>query len=138
MSHGYIYFTALLLVTVVITGGLWTFILVRPQSPLSKYKRDIEAVHFGSLFLAPLLLGLRYAFKELEVSPENQMVLPLGMISLIFFSGVAYVFPKDPNRDRFYYWTKGLPLLITSLGIILLSLSLLWTAWLLCRPAYQL
>lgn len=65
--------------------------------------RDIRAVHFGSLYLAPLLLGLAWAFEELSVPWGHRIVFPIGLGALLLFSGVAWLYPKPEDLPPFYY-----------------------------------
>src|SRR5262249_534395 len=63
----YIALAAVNLLTVLISGVLWTIVDLVPGSKLRQHLRDIQAVHFGSLYLVPTLLGLAYAFDPLQV-----------------------------------------------------------------------
>jgi hypothetical protein len=116
------------LVAIAVTGILWTIIILKPQSGLKKNFRDIRAVHFGSLYLVSMFLGLAFAFKELHVPAEHQVVFPAGLGLLVLFAGVAYLFPKPPDLDPFYYWTRGLPMVLSLLGLACLVAAMCWTA----------
>ncbi len=113
---------------VAVTGVLWTIIDLVPGSSLKQNFRDIRAVHFGSLYLVPTLLGLAYAFDKLRVPAWHQVFFPAGLGLLIFFSGVAYVFPRPEGLDPFYYWTRGWPMVLTLVGLVCLLVALGWTA----------
>src|SRR5437660_11346421 len=62
MQKLYFVLAALHIVSMVVTGALWTIIDLSPTSRLRKHLRDIRAVHFGSLYLVPWFLGLSWAF----------------------------------------------------------------------------
>jgi hypothetical protein len=125
-----LYFTlaALHLVAVVVTGILWTASDLGLQAKLRPHLRDIRAVHFGSLYLVPWFLGLAYAFDKLAIPPSHQIAFPAGLGALVFFSGIAYLFPRAPGLDPFYYWTKGVPMVLAMIGLACLVIALLWTA----------
>jgi hypothetical protein len=116
------------IVAIVVTGILWTIIDLRPRSGLRPHLRDIRAVHFGSLYLVPWFLGLAYAFDKLRVPAGHQVVFPAGLGALVFFAGIAYLFPRPPGLDPFYYWTKGWALVLSLIGLACLVAALLWTA----------
>jgi hypothetical protein len=99
-----------------------------PHSRLRPHLRDIRAVHFGSLYLVPWFFGLAYAFERLGVPPWHQLFFPLGLGALVFFAGVAYVFPRPPGLDPFYYWTRGPAMLVTLVGMVSIAFCLTWTA----------
>jgi hypothetical protein len=124
----YFILAALHLVAIVVTGMLWTAYDLRFKDRLRPYLRDIRAVHFGSLYLVPWFLGLAYAFDKLAIPPLHQVVFPAGLGALVFFSGVAYLFPRPEGLDPFYYWTKGLPMVLSMIGLACLVIALLWTA----------
>jgi hypothetical protein len=124
----YMVLVAVHLVAIVVTGILWTVIDVVPKTELRKSFRDIRAVHFGSLYLVPILLGLAWAFDRLQVPAWHQAFFPAGLGLLVFFSGLGYVFPRPQGIDPFYYWTKGWPLLLALIGLVCLVVCLLWTA----------
>jgi hypothetical protein len=130
MSMRSIYFilAALHIVSMVVTGILWTLIDLGYGARLKSEYRDIRAVHFGSLYLVPWFLGLAYAFDRLGVPDWHQIFFPAGLGALIFFSGVAYVLPRQPGLDPFYYWTKGLPMVLSMVGLACLIVALFWTA----------
>jgi hypothetical protein len=116
------------LVAIVVTGILWTIIDLVPNSILKPHFRDILAVHFGSLYLVPMFLGLAYAFERLHVPPWHQGFFPAGLGLLVFFTGIGYLFPRPAGLDPFYYWTKGYGLGFSMLGLACLIVGLLWTA----------
>jgi hypothetical protein len=116
------------IVVVVATGILWTIIDLVPRSGLRPHLRDIRAVHFGSLYLVPWFLTLAWAFEQLRVPPWHWVFFPAGLGALVFFSGVAYLFPRPPGLDPFYYWTRGWPMVLSLIGLTCLVLALLWTA----------
>jgi hypothetical protein len=128
MQALYFILAAVHIVSLVITGILWTIIDLVPKSTLKHNFRDIRAVHFGSLYLIALFLGLAYAFDKLGVPAWHQVFFPAGLGLLVFFSGIAYCFPRDPKLDPFYYWTKGLPMVLSLIGLACLVVCLLWTA----------
>ncbi len=130
MSMRSVYFllAALHIVSMVVTGILWTLLDLGYGSRLKSEYRDIRAVHFGSLYLVPWFLGLAYAFDRLKVPDWHQIFFPAGLGALIFFSGVAYLFPRPPGLDPFYYWTKGWPMVLSMIGLVCLVVALFWTA----------
>src|SRR5262249_8152530 len=127
MQPLYFSLAALHMVAIVVTGMLWTAFSLG-YHPLRPHVRDIRAVHFGSLYLVPWFLGLAYAFDKLAVPAEHQIVFPLGLGALVFFAGIAYMFPRAPGLDPFYYWTKGLPMVLSMIGLACLVTALGWTA----------
>ena len=124
----YMILAAVHIVAVAVTGILWTIIILKPQSPLRVHFRDIRAVHFGSLHLTPWLLGLAWAFQQLQVPPMHQLVFPAGLGLLVFFTGLGYCFPLPHGLDPFYYWTRGWPLILAMIGLACLVIALIWTA----------
>jgi hypothetical protein len=124
----YVVLAAFHLVAIVVTGIMWTIIDLVPGSGLKQNFRDIRAVHFGSLYLVPMFLGLAYAFDRLRVPSWHQVFFPAGLALLVFFAGVAYLFPRPPGLDPFYYWTRGLPMVLSLIGLACLIVALLWTA----------
>jgi hypothetical protein len=128
MQALYFILAAVHIVTLVITGILWTIIDLWPTSPLKANYRDIRAVHFGSLYLVPWFLGLAYAFEALRVPAVHQIFFPAGLGLLVFFSGLGYVFPRPPGLDPFYYWTRGWALVLSMIGLACLVFCLMWTA----------
>jgi hypothetical protein len=127
MQRLYFLLAALHIVAVVVTGTLWTILDLRYGSKLRPHLRDIRAVHFGSLYLVPWFLGLAYAFDRLAVPAFHQVVFPVGLGALIFFAGVAYLFPRPPGLDPFYYWTRGWAMVLSLVGLACLVVALLWT-----------
>lgn len=128
MQQLYFVLTAVHLVAVVVTGILWTIIDLSPGSRLRTSFRDIRAVHFGSLYLIPMFLGLAYAFDRLAVPAWHQLFFPAGLGVLVFFSGLGYLFPLPPGVAPFYYWTRGWPKVLALIGIGGLVFCVLWTA----------
>lgn len=134
----YMILVAVHIVALVVTGILWTIIDLVPKSGLRHNFRDIRAVHFGSLYLVPWLLGLAWAFERLGVPALHQAAFPLGLGLLIAFSSVAYVFPRPPGLDPFYYWTRGWALVLSMIGLAGLVICLIWTAVVLVLYALHL
>jgi hypothetical protein len=128
MQAVYFVLAALHIVALVATGILWTIIDLRPKSGLRPHLRDIRAVHFGSLYLVPWFLGLAWAFDRLGVPAYHQAAFPAGLALLVLFAGVAYLFPRPPGLDPFYYWTRGWPMVLSLIGLACLVVALLWTA----------
>jgi hypothetical protein len=128
VSTLYYSLAALHIVAIVVTGILWTLIDLKAGEKLRPHIRDIRAVHFGSLYLVPWFLGLAFAFERLRVPAQHQIVFPAGLGLLILFTGVAYLFPRPPDLDPFYYWTRGWPLVLSMIGLGCLVVALLWTA----------
>lgn len=69
--------------------------------------------------------------------PIHQVVFPAGLGLLVFFSGVAYLFPLPPGLDPFYYWTRGWPMVLSLIGLACLVVALCWTAGALVYYAFQ-
>jgi hypothetical protein len=124
----YFVLAAVHVVAIVVTGVLWTVIDLVPKSRLRANFRDVRAVHFGSLYLVPWFLGLSWAFERLRVPPAHQLAFPLGLGLLIFFTGIAYLFPRPEGLDPFYYWTRGWAMILSMIGLACLVVALLWTA----------
>ncbi len=124
----YFVLAAVHVVAIVVTGILWAIIDLVPGSSLRPHLRDIRAVHFGSLYLVPWFLGLAWAFERLGVPPWHQVFFPAGLGLLVFFAGVAYLFPRPPDLDPFYYWTRGWAMVLSLIGLACLVADLLWTA----------
>jgi hypothetical protein len=124
----YMVLAAVHIAAVPVTGILWVIIILVPKSSLRPHLRDIRAVHFGSLYLTPWLLGLAWAFERLGVPAVHQTFFPAGLGLLILFTGVAYLFPRPEGLDPFYYWTRGWALVLSLIGLACLVTALLWTA----------
>jgi hypothetical protein len=124
----YCVLAAVHVVAIVVTGILWTIIDLLPGSALRPYFRDIRAVHFGSLYLVPWFLALAYAFDRLGVPHWHWAFFPAGLGALVFFAGIAYLFPRPAGLDPFYYWTRGWPMVLSLVGLACLVVCLLWTA----------
>jgi hypothetical protein len=128
MQSLYFVLAALHFLSLIVTGILWTWVDIRPTSPMKKNFRDIRAVHFGSLYLVPWFLGLAYAFDHLHVPAWHQAFFPAGLFLLIAFSSIGYVFPRPQGLDPFYYWTRGAAMWLAMIGLVCLIFCLLWTA----------
>ncbi len=124
----YMALAAVHLVAVAVTGILWVWVDLVPKSPLKRHFRDIRAVHFGSLYLIPMFLGLAWAFERLQVPAVHQAVFPAGLGLLVLFSSVGYLFPLPEHLNPFYYWTRGWPLVLALVGLACLVVALVWTA----------
>lgn len=124
----YVVLAAVHIVAVVVTGILWALIDLGRGASLKPHIRDIRAVHFGSLYLVPWLLSLPFAFQQLGVPTWHWAFFPAGLGLLILFSSVAYLFPKPPGLDPFYYWTRGWAAVLSLIGLACLIFCLLWTA----------
>jgi hypothetical protein len=135
MARLYFVLVALHLVAVVVTGILWTLVDLDARSRWKTSLRDIRAVHFGSLYLVPTLLGLAYAFDRLRVPAAHQVVFPAGLGLLVLFSGVGWLLPRPPDLDPFYYWTRGCAKVLALIGLACLVAALLFTAGVLVRYA---
>ncbi len=128
MKSLYMILAAVHLVAIAVTGMMWTTIVLRPKTPLKKNFRDIRAVHFGSLYLTPILLSLAWALETLEVPDLHWIPFPAGLGLLVFFSGITWLFPKPEDLDPFYYWTRGTPMVLSMIGLAFLVIALFWTA----------
>jgi hypothetical protein len=128
MQAVYFGLAAVHLVAIAVTGILWTIVDLVPGSRLRKHLHDIRAVHFGSLYLVPMFLGLAHGFDRLRVPAGHQVVFPLGLGLLVLFAGVAYLFPLPPGLDPYYYWTRGWPMVLALIGLACLAAALIWTA----------
>jgi hypothetical protein len=124
----YMVLVAVHILALVVTGALWTIIDLSPKSSLREHLRDVRAVHFGSLYLVPWLLGLAWAFERLGVPAWHQAFFPAGLGLLVVLSGVGYLFPMPPDLDPFYFWTRGWGLVFSMMGLVCLVIALLWTA----------
>jgi hypothetical protein len=124
----YIVLAAVHIAAVVVTGILWTILDLWPRSGLKSEFRDIRAVHFGSLYLTPWFLGLGWAFDRLKVPAWHQLFFPAGLGLLVLFAGVAYLLPRAPGVQPFYYWTRGWPMVLSMVGLACLVVALFWTA----------
>ena len=138
MQWLYFVLTAFHLVAIVVTGMMWTVVDLVPGSGLRRNLRDIRAVHFGSLYLVPMFLGLAYAFDRLRVPAWHQLFFPAGLGLLVLLSGIGYVFPRPEGLDPFYYWTRGPAKALALTGLACLVVGLLWTAGVLAVYALAL
>jgi peptidoglycan/LPS O-acetylase OafA/YrhL len=120
--------TAVHFISLAVTGMMWTYIDLAPKSALKRHFRDIRAVHFGSLYLIPMFLGLAWAFERLQVPAIHQAAFPVGLGLLVLFSSIGYLFPLPEHVEPFYYWTKGWPLVLAMIGLVCLVVALFWTA----------
>jgi hypothetical protein len=136
MLFCYAVLTLIHIVAIIVTGVMWMVIDVNHQTSLRTQLRDIRAVHFGSLYLVPWFLGLAYAFDRLHVPAPHWMIFPAGLGALVFFSGIGYLFPRPPGLDPFYYWTRGIPLVLALIGLVLLAVAMVWTGVVLCVYAW--
>jgi hypothetical protein len=128
MFQLYLFLAAVHILAIVVTGILWTFLILRPTPGLRREFRDIRAVHFGSLFLVPWFLGLACTFERLNVPVWHQVAFPAGLGLLVLLSGIGYVLPRDEALDPFYFWTRGWPMLLSLAGLACLIIGLCWTA----------
>jgi hypothetical protein len=124
----YMILVAFHMVAVVITGILWAYIDLVPKNNLRPHLRDIRAVHFGSIWLVAWFLGLAFAFERLGVPDIHWWAFPVGLGILVSLSSIAYIYPKPPDLDPFYYWTRGWPAVWAVAGMAGLVVCLLWTA----------
>ncbi|HEX5447340.1 MAG TPA: hypothetical protein VFW87_26230, partial [Pirellulales bacterium] len=113
---------------VIVTGIMWAYVDIVPKNNLRPHVRDIRAVHFGSIYLVAWLLGLAYAFDRLGVPAFHWWFFPAGLGLLVTFSSIAYMFPKPPDLDPFYYWTRGWPMILAGIGMASMAVCLAWTA----------
>jgi hypothetical protein len=137
MPATYATLAALQLIVVVGTGVLWAVIVLVPKSQLRRYSQMIRAAHFGALFLAPLFLGLGWAFERFHVPAWHQGVLPAGLGVALALAAIGAFFPRPPELDPFHYWVRGWPLVLMVVGTIVFIVSLLWTAFVLMLYAWS-
>jgi hypothetical protein len=116
------------LLAVIVSGILWTIVDLNKESPLKHHLRDIQAVHFGCLYLFPMFLILGMIFRSMGVPWEHQVAFPAGLFLLVAFSSLGYVFPRPPGLNPFYYWTKGPAMICALIGIVCMIVGLVWTA----------
>jgi hypothetical protein len=127
MLRLYLVLAAVHVLSMLVTGILWTVIDLRPATRLREHLRDIRAVHFGSLWLVPWFLGLAWAFERLQVPAWHQAFFPVGLGLLVLFSGIGWLFPRPPELDSFYYWTRGPAMVLALIGLVCLIFCLIWT-----------
>lgn len=135
MKALYFVLAGLHVIAVVVTGIIWTIIDLNPKSSLKANFRDNRAVHFGSLYLVPWFLGLAYAFDQLTVPPWQQLIFPIGLGVLVFFSGIGYLFPRPAGLDPFYFWTRGWGLFFSMIGLLGAIVCICWTGLILIFKA---
>jgi hypothetical protein len=123
----YFLLAAFHMVAIIITGLLWAYVDIVPKNNLRPHIRDIRAVHFGSIWLVTWFLGLAYMFERLDVPEIHWLAFPVGLGLLVSFSSIAYMYPKPPDLDPFYYWTRGWPMAWALIGIAGLVVCLSWT-----------
>ena len=128
MQKLYFVLAAVHIAAIVVTGMLWTIIDLARESRLRPFLRDIRAVHFGSLYLVPWFLGLAYGFERMQVPAWHQAFFPAGLGLLVLFAGLAYLLPRPPDLDPFYYWTRGWAMVLSLIGLACLVTGLLWSA----------
>lgn len=138
MQWLYFILTAVHLIAIAVTGIMWVIIDVVPHSSLKKSFRDIRAVHFGSLYLTSMFLGLAYAFDKLNVPAWHQIFFPAGLGLLVTFSSIGYILPRPPGLDPWYYWTRGTAMVLAMIGLVSLVFCLCWTAAVLVIYSVQL
>ncbi|HXG09160.1 MAG TPA: hypothetical protein VNK04_05165 [Gemmataceae bacterium] len=137
MQWLYFILVAFHMVAIVVTGILWAIVDINKESGLRAHTRDIQAVHFGSLYLVPIFLGLAYAFDKLGVPAWHQLFFPGGLFLLVFFSSLGYLFPRPPGLNPFYYWTRGPAMVLAVIGMACAVTGLLWTAGVLTIYAFR-
>ena len=123
----YFLLAAFHMVAIIVTGILWAYVDIVPKNNLRPHIRDIRAVHFGSIWLVAWFLGLAYMFERLGVPEVHWLAFPVGLGLLVSFSSIAYMYPKPPDLDPFYYWTRGWPMVWALIGIAGLVVCLSWT-----------
>jgi hypothetical protein len=128
MQTVYFVLAAIHVAAVPVTGMMWTWIILVPTTDLRRHQRDIQAVHFGSLYLVPWFLGLSWAFERLRVPDMHQVAFPAGLGLLLVFASIGYLFPKPEGLDPFYYWTRGWAMVLALIGLGCAVVGLLWTA----------
>jgi hypothetical protein len=124
----YFILAALHFLAVIVSGILWAVVDIRPTKGLRENLADIRAVHFGNLYLAPMMLCLAWAFDRLQVPEWHWWFFPGGLWLLVVWSSLGYVFPKPAGVAPFYYWTKGPALVLAVLGMACAIGGILWTA----------
>jgi hypothetical protein len=128
MQWLYFILVAVHMLAVVVSGTLWAIIDINKESSLRAHYRDIQAVHFGSLYLIPTFLGLAYAFDWLRVPAWHWLFFPGGLFLLVAFSSLGYMFPRPAGVNPFYYWTRGPAMVLAVIGMACVVIGVLWTA----------
>jgi hypothetical protein len=98
MQALYFILAAVHIVSLAVTGILWTIIVLVPSSSLKHNFRDIRAVHFGSLYLISLFLGLAYAFERLGVPAWDNKWVRLVRLGLLTVPARATIGEDQPGR----------------------------------------
>jgi len=124
----YFLLAAFHMLAIVVTGILWAYVDIVPRNNLRPHTRDIRAVHFGSIWLVTWFLGLAFAFERLGVPAWHWWFFPAGLGLLVGFSSIGYLFPKPPDLDPFYYWTRGWAMVFALIGMASIAFCVLWTA----------
>jgi hypothetical protein len=138
MTTLYVFLAAVHLTAIVFTGIMWTALELCGAPWLRSRLRDIRAVHFGSLYLVPLYLGLNFAFTKLNVAAGHQAVFPAGFALFVGFVVVASLFPRsDGARTAAYDWGQRGALVLTMAGLACLAGAMLWTAGVLILYSVQ-
>ena len=134
----YFLLAAFHMVAIIVTGILWAYVDIVPKNNLRPHIRDIRAVHFGSIWLVAWFLGLAYAFERLGVPEIHWWAFPAGLGLLVSFSSIAYMYPKPPDLDPFYYWTRGWPMAWALVGLAGMVVCLSWTTTVLALYAVKM
>jgi hypothetical protein len=127
----YFSLAAIHIYAIVLTGVLWLIIDFKPQSKLHRHLKIIRGVHFGSLFVVPMILGLAFAFEQLQVPAWHRAFFPVGM-ELLFIVGVgASLFPLTPRRASVgpdYPWTRTVARVFGKIALAGLVIGFTWTS----------
>ena len=138
MPKCYLILAAVHFGAIAFTGILWMIVLYWPECILKPKFPFIRSVHLGSLYLAPTFLGLGWAFERLQVPALHQAAFPGGLGLLVFFGTAGYLFPLPPGVELYYYWTRGWPCVLATVGLLCAAAGLLWTALILVLYSLQL
>ncbi len=119
------------ILAIVLTGTLWLIIDFRPHSRLHAHLKIIRGVHFGSLFVVPMILGMAFAYEKLQVPVWHQAVFPVG-VELLFGLGVSSsLFPLTPRTslvESTYPWTHRIARALGNVLVLGLVISFVWTS----------